>query len=76
MAYIPSTAEIRKNMEYRQASKNQGLRDMFAAAALTGLCAHGVHVERGVSREAVTEATARAAYTLADAMLSEREAHP
>ena len=46
------------------------LRDYFAAAALTGLCAKERHLQDDIEPE---KAFAQTAYTLADAMLAERE---
>lgn len=54
-----------------EASPGMSLRDWFAGQALAGLCA--AHNERGVWTTASSPSTADFAYTLADAMLAERE---
>jgi len=47
------------------------LRDYFAAKALTGICLN--EFQRDFSQESYAQTAARVAYTLADAMLAQRE---
>ena len=80
MPYIPTTAEIRKNMEYRQASRNEQLRDMFAVAALSAIvarnrlndCGDFVAGDGLLQHHRAAEYAAHTAYQFADAMLAER----
>jgi len=60
---FPLHPEVRPDMDPKRCGIT--MRDWFAGQAMQGLCANGVTNHTGI---------ARAAYSVADAMLEEREA--
>jgi hypothetical protein len=54
------------------------LRDYFAAAALTGICAHATAIKQGMEQtgDEAPQFAADSAYEVADAMLAARKEKP